>query len=137
MTRIIGGSAGGRRLSAPSGDRTRPTSDRVREALFSAIESALGSLSGLRFLDMYAGSGAVGLGEESEVGNAADENPVTAEKAVTGLVGGDVPRHFLSAARRDASHFSTPRFFHKCTSVSFLRMIAYCWSSERTLFHAQ
>ncbi len=61
MTRIIGGSAGGRRLKTPHGDSTRPTSDRVREALFSAIESALGSLTGLRFLDLYAGSGAVGL----------------------------------------------------------------------------
>jgi 16S rRNA (guanine966-N2)-methyltransferase len=61
MTRIIGGSAGGRRLSTPRGQHTRPTSDRVREALFSAIESWCGSLSGLRFLDLYAGSGAVGL----------------------------------------------------------------------------
>jgi 16S rRNA (guanine966-N2)-methyltransferase len=65
MTRIIGGSAGGRRLRTPHGDNTRPTSDRVREALFSAIESALGSLSGLRFLDLYAGSGAVGLEAKS------------------------------------------------------------------------
>ncbi len=61
MTRIIGGSAGGRRIKAPTGDNTRPTSDRVREALFSAIEAELGSLTGLRFLDLYAGSGAVGL----------------------------------------------------------------------------
>ncbi|HSE10765.1 MAG TPA: 16S rRNA (guanine(966)-N(2))-methyltransferase RsmD [Nocardioidaceae bacterium] len=61
MTRIIGGTARGRRLKAPSGDRTRPTSDRVREALFSSLHSDLGSLTGLRFLDLYAGSGAVGL----------------------------------------------------------------------------
>jgi 16S rRNA (guanine966-N2)-methyltransferase len=61
MTRIIGGQAGGRRISVPRGVNTRPTSDRVREALFSAIESWCGSLSGLRFLDLYAGSGAVGL----------------------------------------------------------------------------
>jgi 16S rRNA (guanine966-N2)-methyltransferase len=61
MTRIIGGTAGGRRITAPRGAATRPTSDRVREALFSAIESWCGSLSGLRFLDLYAGSGAVGL----------------------------------------------------------------------------
>jgi 16S rRNA (guanine966-N2)-methyltransferase len=61
MTRIIGGHAGGRRLATPRGDATRPTSDRVREALFSAIESWCGSLQGLRFLDLYAGSGAVGL----------------------------------------------------------------------------
>lgn len=61
MTRIIGGSAGGRRIATPRGAATRPTSDRVREALFSAIESWCGSLHGLRFLDLYAGSGAVGL----------------------------------------------------------------------------
>ena len=61
MTRIIGGSAGGRRINAPRGASTRPTSDRVREALFSAVESWCGSLHGLRFLDLYAGSGAVGL----------------------------------------------------------------------------
>jgi len=61
MTRIIGGSAGGRRLATPRGTSTRPSSDRVREALFSAIESWCGSLQGLRFLDLYAGSGAVGL----------------------------------------------------------------------------
>lgn len=61
MTRIIAGRAGGRRLATPRGTTTRPTSDRVREALFSAIESWCGSLDGLRFLDLYAGSGAVGL----------------------------------------------------------------------------
>lgn len=61
MTRIIGGQAGGRRLATPRGSTTRPTSDRVREALFSAVESWCGSLHGLRFLDLYAGSGAVGI----------------------------------------------------------------------------
>src|SRR4051812_49660191 len=61
MTRIIGGTAGGRRLATPSGPTTRPTTDRVREALFSSIEAWCGSLHGLRFLDLYAGSGAVGL----------------------------------------------------------------------------
>ena len=61
MTRIIGGAVGGRRISTPRGEATRPTSDRVREALFSAVESWCGSLHGLRFLDLYAGSGAVGL----------------------------------------------------------------------------
>ncbi len=61
MTRIVAGSAGGRRLRTPPGDRTRPTADRVREAMFSALESMLGSLEGLRVLDLYAGSGALGL----------------------------------------------------------------------------
>ncbi len=61
MTRIISGGARGRRLKTPAGEATRPTSDRVREALFSALEAKLGSLDGTRFLDLYAGSGAVGL----------------------------------------------------------------------------
>jgi 16S rRNA (guanine966-N2)-methyltransferase len=61
MTRIIGGTAGGRRLQTPPGDTTRPTTDRVREALFSALEAEFGSLHGLRFLDLYAGSGAIAL----------------------------------------------------------------------------
>jgi 16S rRNA (guanine966-N2)-methyltransferase len=61
VTRIIGGDARGRRIHTPSGDDTRPTSDRVREALFSSLESGLGTLRGRTFLDLYAGSGGVGL----------------------------------------------------------------------------
>ncbi len=69
MSRIIAGSRGGRKLTMPSGDRTRPTTDRVREALFSALTAWAGasgvapevSLNGLAFCDLYAGSGAVGL----------------------------------------------------------------------------
>jgi len=60
MVRIVGGAASGRRLAVP--DRgTRPTSERVREALFSALGSALGSWDGVRVLDLYSGSGALGL----------------------------------------------------------------------------
>ncbi|MET0236844.1 MAG: 16S rRNA (guanine(966)-N(2))-methyltransferase RsmD [Kibdelosporangium sp.] len=59
MTRIVAGTAGGRRLAVPPRG-TRPTSDRVREAMFSAIEAAL-DLDGARVLDLYAGSGALGL----------------------------------------------------------------------------
>lgn len=61
MTRIIAGTAGGQRIRTTPGSATRPTSDRVREALFSALESLRGSLDGARVLDLYAGSGAVGL----------------------------------------------------------------------------
>lgn len=59
MTRIVAGVAGGRRLAVPA-KGTRPTSDRVREALFSAVESAV-DLDGARVLDLYAGTGALGL----------------------------------------------------------------------------
>jgi 16S rRNA (guanine966-N2)-methyltransferase len=61
MTRIIAGAFGGRRIQTPKGDGTRPTSDRVREALFSSLESELGGFEGLRVLDLFAGSGALGL----------------------------------------------------------------------------
>ncbi|MDQ7909121.1 16S rRNA (guanine(966)-N(2))-methyltransferase RsmD [Phytohabitans sp. ZYX-F-186] len=60
MTRIVSGTLGGRRIAAPAGDRTRPTSDRVREALFSTLESMV-DLDGARVADLFAGSGAVGL----------------------------------------------------------------------------
>jgi 16S rRNA (guanine966-N2)-methyltransferase len=61
VTRIIGGAAGGRRIDVPAGSGTRPTADRVREALFSSLETEFGSFHGLAVLDLYAGSGAVGL----------------------------------------------------------------------------
>ncbi|WP_232662386.1 16S rRNA (guanine(966)-N(2))-methyltransferase RsmD [Pseudonocardia sp. TRM90224] len=59
MTRIVAGAAGGRRLAVPPRG-TRPTSDRVREALFSALEHDPG-LDGAAVLDLCAGSGALGL----------------------------------------------------------------------------
>ena len=59
MTRIVAGSVGGRAIAVPPRG-TRPTSDRVREAIFSRLEH-LGVLDGARVLDLYAGSGALGL----------------------------------------------------------------------------
>ncbi len=69
MSRIVAGSRGGRRIATPPGSGTRPTTDRVREALFSAVAAWAGTaaeppertLAGLSFCDLYAGSGAVGL----------------------------------------------------------------------------
>jgi 16S rRNA (guanine966-N2)-methyltransferase len=61
VTRVIAGAAGGRRLRVPPGNGTRPTSDRAREGLFASLLSELGDLDGLHVLDLYAGSGAVGL----------------------------------------------------------------------------
>jgi 16S rRNA (guanine966-N2)-methyltransferase len=59
MTRIVAGSAKGRRLAVPQRG-TRPTSDRAREAMFSSL-AALVDLEGIRVLDLFAGTGAVGL----------------------------------------------------------------------------
>ena len=59
--RIIAGQFRGRPLQVPQGSETRPTADRVREALFSMLASRLGSFEDLRVADLYAGSGALGL----------------------------------------------------------------------------
>jgi 16S rRNA (guanine966-N2)-methyltransferase len=58
--RIVGGSLGGRRVKAPDGDATRPTSDRVREAIASVL-AARDRIADARVLDLYAGSGALGF----------------------------------------------------------------------------
>lgn len=60
MVRVIAGEKGGRRLLAPPGRGTRPTSDRVREAAFSMLES-MGEVYGARVWDLFAGSGAMGI----------------------------------------------------------------------------
>ena len=59
--RIIAGQWRGRKLNAPQGETTRPTSDRTRETLFSMLQSRLGSFDGLAVADLFAGSGALGL----------------------------------------------------------------------------
>jgi 16S rRNA (guanine966-N2)-methyltransferase len=78
VTRIISGRAGGMRLATPAGSGTRPTSDRVREALFSRLEH-LEVLLGARVVDLYAGSGALGL--EAASRGAATVLLVESEKA--------------------------------------------------------
>jgi 16S rRNA (guanine966-N2)-methyltransferase len=58
--RVVAGALGGRKLIAPDGTSTRPTTDRVREAIFNSLGSA-GVLEGALVADLYAGSGAVGI----------------------------------------------------------------------------
>jgi len=83
VTRIIAGTAGGRELRTPSGRGTRPTSDRVREALFSALE-ARGAVAGARVMDLYAGSGALGL--ESASRGAAEVTLVESDRAAASVI---------------------------------------------------
>jgi 16S rRNA (guanine966-N2)-methyltransferase len=72
VTRIIAGQAKGRTLKTPPGQGTRPTSDRAREGLFSALDSYLGEgMPGIRLIDAYSGSGAVGLEALSRGAGAA------------------------------------------------------------------
>ena len=58
--RVVAGQARGRRLTAPRGHDTRPTSDRVREAIFNALRS-IDAVAGARVADLFAGSGALGI----------------------------------------------------------------------------
>jgi 16S rRNA (guanine966-N2)-methyltransferase len=78
--RIVAGAYGGRRLAAPRGGRTRPTADRVREALF----SMLGPVADARVLDLFAGSGALGL--EALSRGAAEVTFVDSSAAATRAV---------------------------------------------------
>ncbi|WP_422344014.1 16S rRNA (guanine(966)-N(2))-methyltransferase RsmD [Parasphingorhabdus sp.] len=59
--RIIAGDWRGRKIVAPKGETTRPTADRTRERLFSMLTSRLGDLADLQVLDLFSGSGALGL----------------------------------------------------------------------------
>jgi 16S rRNA (guanine966-N2)-methyltransferase len=100
VTRIIGGTAGGRRLKTPPGEGTRPTSDRVREALFSALESHLGTLTGHSVLDLYAGSGAVAL--EALSRGASSATAVESDRRVARLISanaGDLGLNLTVVAR--------------------------------------
>lgn len=69
MIRVIAGEFGGRRLKTPAGDKTRPTADRVRESWFNILQ---GPVRGARVLDLFAGSGALGLEALSRGAVAAD-----------------------------------------------------------------
>lgn len=112
--RIVGGAYGGRLLTAPPGRETRPTSDRVREALFSILEARAGEetgvLAGARVLDLFAGSGALGLealsrGAASAVFVDSAQAAVEAVRANLAALGLDAPVHRRDApaALRDAA----------------------------------
>lgn len=79
--RIVGGEFRGRRLSGPKGEATRPTSDKVREALF----SILGDVEGLRLLDLFSGTGAVAL--EALSRGAAGAVAVERDRKMLGVIG--------------------------------------------------
>ncbi len=117
MTRIIAGEAGGRRLAVPGGRSTRPTSDRTREGLFASLVAMFGSLTGLAVLDLYAGSGAVGL--EALSRGAADVLLVESDAGaaqvikrnieVVGLAGARVVRDRVDRTLRRGPGEAIPR----------------------------
>ena len=105
--RVVAGRHGGRRLASPRGARTRPTADRVREALF----ARLGDLRGVRVLDLFAGSGALGIEALSRGAASAtfvDSSPAAvravrdnlAALGLEGEVRRSDARAFLRAARK-------------------------------------
>ena len=113
MTRIVAGTAGGRTLKVPPGPGTRPPSDRVREALFSRLE-ALGVLDGARVLDLYAGSGALGL----EAASRGAVSAVLVESA----------RPALTALRANVSALALPGV--RVTGTSVERYLASAAGEE-------
>ncbi len=105
MTRVVAGLARGRRLSVPAGARVRPTSDRAREALFSTL-GGLTELAGAHVLDLYAGSGAVGL--EALSRGAGSVVMVESEAAAARVIAENVTAVGLPGARivrDDVAHF--------------------------------
>ena len=95
--RIVSGTLRGRVLKAPEGLHTRPTTDRVREALFSSLYSRLASFEGVRVLDAFAGSGALGLeavsrGAAQAVFYEADSRAARAIEANIAACGLSAPR---------------------------------------------
>lgn len=99
VTRIISGQAGGRRLRTPAGGGTRPTSDRVREALFSALESR-DAVQGAHVMDLYAGSGALGL--EAASRGAASVLLVESDRGAIGVIRANIADVGAAGARVQA-----------------------------------
>lgn len=89
--------AGGRRIAVPPGRSTRPTSDRVREGLFAAVISELGDLAGAAVLDLFAGSGAVGL--EALSRGATDVMLIESDPAALRIIRENVATLGLAGAR--------------------------------------
>ena len=99
--RVVAGTLGGRRFDAPPGNDTRPTSDRVREALF----SALGDIGGARVLDLFSGSGALAIEALSRGAAHAVlvDNDARAAATIRGnLTALDLDRERATLRRRDA-----------------------------------
>ena len=95
--RIIAGSVGGRRLAVVPGRVTRPTSDRAREGLFATVEAIHGGLAGAAVLDLYAGSGAVGL--EALSRGATDVLLVEAHAGAAQVIRANIAALGLAGAR--------------------------------------
>lgn len=122
--RVVAGELGGRRLVTPDGVDTRPTSERVREAIFNSLFS-LGAIEGARVLDLFAGSGALGIEALSRGADHATfveqdraalealrENITTLELgSQSSVIAGDGLRHLSAAADYDLVLLDPPYGF--------------------------
>lgn len=132
--RIVGGRLGGRALKSPTSDRIRPTSDRLREALFNILEHSHGGVGGLRIIDLFAGTGAFALealsrGAQSAllVDDGAEARAlIRANVEALGL--GGVTRIFRRDARKLGNAPAGPRF-----DLAFLDPPYACGLAEPTL----
>ena len=131
--RIISGEFRGRPLKSLKGDSTRPTTDRVREALMSSLTSARGTLQGARVLDAFAGSGALGL---ETLSRGADhvtfcEQGRDAQRIIEANIASlGLPRSRYVLRRGDA--FSLPQFSAAAYDLVFLDP-PYAFEADKVL----
>ncbi len=150
MPRIVGGVARGRRLAVPKGDRVRPTSDKVREALFNILRHRFDDpVDGARVLDLFAGAGTLGLEALSrgaaEVvfveadrrhGRVLDENIATVSKGCPGAaqrVQARVERHLTGPATAFDLVFLDPPYGVGAVTPTTERLAAGGWLAPRAL----
>ena len=146
MTRVIAGTLRGRRIHTPKGAGTRPTSDRTREALFSALE-ARGAVHDSRVLDLFAGSGALGIEAVSRGARAAtvvdhDRGAVAAIRRTLADLGlaqvrvqqRDVRAYLRSGgAEHDLVFIDPPYDLSEETLAEDLALLAADWLAEEAL----
>lgn len=146
MTRIIAGTARGRRLAVPSAG-TRPTSDRVREALFASLDHLLGGFSGVRVLDLFAGSGALGLEaisrgaaeavlveRDRRTAAIARDNARVVSGAGVHVVAGSVATYLAGAARPFDLVLLDPPYAAPRSELEFvLSRLAEAWLAPRAV----
>ena len=126
MTRIIAGAARGRRLAVPGGTRTRPTSDRAREGLFATVTAVHGPLAGAGVLDLYAGSGAMGL--EALSRGATRVVLVESDPAAARVIQANI------AAVASPAHSSSSAAWPRCSAAGPPgQRSTWCWPIRPTL----
>ncbi len=121
--RIVAGSARGRKLVAPDGPETRPTSDRVREAMFNALYSLDDAVADATVLDLFAGTGALGLEALSRGAAHAvfvERNPRALRALEQNIDGTGTDRAAVTVVRADAVDWLARRVGHDSFDLALL-----------------